>query len=130
MEKKVTIGKIVFKSIWVLASLFLWIGGLVTFFGEKSFGYWMMWGGMSIPMTFFWMVPNVILKSIKDNRREGARSFTVSSDGRTISNHPFLGAVFGFIAGIFVTLLLGPIAAPFIGIKSIVEIIKLIRDLK
>lgn len=130
MEKKVTIGKIVFKSIWVLASMFCWVAGLVYFFEEKSFGNWMFWGAASIPMTFFWMVPNVILKSIIDSRREGARSFTVSSDGRTISNHPFLGAVFGFFVGIFCTLLLGPIAAPLFGIKAIIEIIKSIRTLK
>lgn len=130
MEKKLTIGKIVFKSIWVLVSMLLWIAGLIIFFKEKSFGNWMLWGATSIPMTFFWMVPNMILKSMKDGRRDGARSFTVSSDGSTISNHPFLGAVFGFIIGIFCSLLLGPIAAPCVAINSIVDIIKLIRTLK
>ncbi len=102
-------------------------------FREKGNGFsgWMTWGFLCA-VTIILFIFQTINKSTKDSARDGANTYTASVSGNrvTVSNHPFAGAVFGFICGVVLSLAAGPIAAPFSIIRTIVRLFKYIGNLK
>jgi len=132
-DKAIKIGKIVFKSIWSAAALFFWIGGLVASWipntMENKLGSWMMWGVFCAPFIIVFII-KIAKGQANDSARDGARQYTYNSTTGTISNHPFAGYVFGFIVGLLLGIAAGPIVVPFFILKNLVDIIKLIVELK
>lgn len=130
-EKTKYITKVVINSIWLAVSLFMYFGGLYVFIDMgKNFGAWMMWG-IFCAIIIIPFIYKFTKKSTKDSARDGANTYSVSVSGNsaTVSNHPFLGAVFGFVVGIFLSLAFGPIVAAGYIIKTIVTLIKNISAL-
>ena len=62
---------------------------------------------------------------------EGANEYSASVQGNSIvvSNHPFRGAVIGFIGGCIGGLAVGPIIVAFYALKSVITFVKNILDL-
>ncbi len=96
--------------IWyVIAAIFGTIG-LVFFFRDKNFGNWLICG-------CFCCVPilGTTLKGAfeqgKKGYRDGANTYTTSVYGNTAytSNHPYRGAILGFIGGLIGGVLFGAI---------------------
>ena len=128
--------KFVFKIIWVVLAVALWTIGLVWFLNAlnnngDAFGMYFAWGGLCAIVTirhFF----TTLNSSTKSGRRRGANDYTVTDNGShyTVQNHPFKGAVIGFIAGIIAGLVIGPIIVPILVIKSVIQIIRTAKELK
>ncbi|MBE6635675.1 MAG: hypothetical protein E7617_05705 [Ruminococcaceae bacterium] len=133
IEKTAKITKVVIKSIWWILGIALWIVGLTGIFLDNTmdskFLSWMIWGIMCTPFIIGFIVKNA-KKGAEDSARDGARHYTYDSSTGTISNHPFAGYVFGFLAGIFVGVLFGPIALPLFFVKNVVDIVETIIEIK
>jgi len=135
LEKAKKISGIVFYGIWLVVSLLLWIAGLMIFLNYMGSGdefiYWFLWG---ILCVFPIIIP--ILKeafdSAKKGARDGANRYTATQSGNTIhiENHPFRGAIKGFLVGIIAGILIGPVLLVIYFIKNILTLIDLCRDLK
>jgi hypothetical protein len=128
------IAGLVFNSIWLVVALFLWIGGLVCFIEEKDnmgFGAWAVWGVMcALPMAGH--VLRSAIESGRDNARDGARVYTASLVGDTVTfrdNSASYG-FWGFIGGLIGGVLLGPVILPLIILGAVKKIIVAALTLK
>lgn len=132
-DKAIKIGKIVFKSIWSAGALFFWIAGLVASWipnmMDNKLGSWMMWGALCSPFIIVFII-KIAKGQANTSARDGARQYTYNSTTGTISNHPFAGYVFGFVLGLVFGIAAGPIAVPCFILKNLVDIIKLVFELK
>ncbi len=129
-EKALKISGIVFNCIWLVVSAILWGGGLSVFLGDKTFGMWMLWGAMcAIPIII--PVIKLIAGTTKDGRRQGANDYTATDYGSSIhvENHPFRGAVLGFVVGVIVSLIVGPALLIFYFIKTLIKTVTSIVNL-
>lgn len=128
------ISGIVFNSIWLgLAALLYFVG--LNYYNESKakgdgFGGWMMWGFMCAILIIIPIMKAVFTQTRK-GAIEGANEYSASVQGNSIvvSNHPFRGAVIGFIGGCIGGLAVGPIIVPFYALKSVITIVKNILDL-
>ena len=110
MNKSKLLIKVIFKSIWLAFAVLVLIAGLIAFIslikdGEGWAG-WFGWGVLCAMLTIV-NTFKTIFSGARQGARDGTNHYTYSNG--YISNHPFLGALFGFIIGIVVALLLGPI---------------------
>ena len=135
LEKTLRIGAMVFRSIWMVIAIILWCAGLAVFQGGMNFGYWMIWGFMcSIPMIV--EVGKAVIDGTRQGARDGANEYSATIIGNTlyIENHPFRGAVIGFLGSIIGCVLVGPVVLPIyflaVAFKFITNILDYRRRLK
>lgn len=131
LEKGKITATLVWNAIWLIGALIFWISGLVYFLNETSFLGWAIWG-LCCCIFVISTIIKITKKSTRDSARDGANTYSASISGNkvTVSNHPFAGAVFGFITGLVMGFLAGPIIVPFFAIKAISAIAKAIVALK
>lgn len=130
-EKALKISGIVFNCAWIVVSAILWGVGISMFLGEKTFGNWMLWGVFcAIPIII--PVMKIAMGTAKDGRRQGANSYTATDRGNSVvvENHPFAGAVFGFVFGVVLSLLVGPALLIYYFIKTVIKTVRSIIALK
>ncbi len=134
-QKAKLISSIVFRSIWLGFSLLVYFVGVSLFNefrgNEKAFVGWMIWG-FCCAVTIIPFIWKTVRGSASDGAKQGANTYTASASGNNIyvSNHPFLGAIMGFILGIFICLLMGPVVSPIYMIMTIMKIVNSAVDLK
>lgn len=131
-----TKGKLVFKIIWIVLAIALWTIGLVLFLNALNnngdpLAMYFAWGGLCVIVTLRSFFTN-LSSSTKRGRRQGANDYTVTDKGShyAVENHPIRGAIIGFVAGIIAGLLIGPVLVPIHIIKSLIQIVNLIKDSK
>ena len=121
------IAGLVFNSIWLFIALALWLIGLIGFIEtmeSMGFGAWAVWGVMcALPMAGH--VLRSAIESGRENARDGARVYTASLVGDTVTfrdNSASYG-FWGFIGGLIGGVLLGPVILPLFIIGAIKKII-------
>lgn len=133
-EKAKTIAGIVFKSLWILISLGLWIFGITVFIdyinSEAGVLGWFVWGLICTP-AILGSVFGTAVGTTRSGWRSGANTYsaTVDSNSVTVENHPFRGAITGFIGGLLAGVAMGPITLTFKTIRNIRDLIDMIRYL-
>lgn len=133
MEKSILLVKIILKSLWLLFAGLIFIGGLIMFIDatkeDDGWTAWFAWGTACALITLINTIKTIIT-SIKGGAEEGADTYTYENG--YISNHPFLGALFGIFFGIFAAILLGPLyllVKTLEIITSLTDNIKLLREI-
>ena len=119
-----SVAGLVFKSVWLVIAVILFITGMLGFLRDKSFGMWMAWGFCCLIPMLGNVIRDIIVSGNRGARR-GANTYTASVDstGVTVSNHPFREALIEIVATILASLLLGPIA---LGFKMLVTVIQIV----
>ncbi len=132
LEKAKIIVAIVFHSVWLALTAFLYGFGMMYFLQQnKAFEDWMVWG-LACSFVIIPFIIRLTWDSTKDGEREGARTYTVtvSDDTVTVTNHPFKHAVLGAVVGLFFGIAIGPIVTPVIAIRTVIKLIGCIKDLR
>lgn len=134
-EKAKVITKIVFKSLWILISLGLWIFGIAIFINAINSGeYFVGWFGWCMLCTPA-VLGSILATMVRGTRigwRDGANTYsaTVDSTSVTVQNHPLRGALIGLVGGLIGGVLVGPITLAIKTIGNIRDLVDWIRYLK
>ena len=133
-SKPIEITILVGYSIWLAVSIFFFSFGIGMFVYALGAGYawywsWLLFGLFcTVPsIKYFWQI---FTKSVKDNYREGANSYSVdvtvssSSVTATTKNHALRGIIFGIVIGLVVGLAFGPVFAALVIITYTIKVIK------
>ena len=130
-RKKITsIAGLVWKIIWLVFASICLAGGLIVFFQEKTFGFWLVGGFMcSFPVLGFHL--KTIFKSARAGARHGADDYevSVSSTAITVGNHPIRTALVWFVLTAIFCLLIGVFYLAFKMLLAIIDIIVFIVQL-
>ncbi|MBQ9121823.1 MAG: hypothetical protein IJY12_05645 [Clostridia bacterium] len=135
LEKAKIISGITFRAIWLVPAVVCWIMGLVHFTQNKDsdgvFPAWAMWGAYCVIFVIVTIL-RMALGLGKDEARKGANEYTATRVGNTVyvSNHPIRSAIFGFLGGLVIGFLAGPIFLPLTALRYLVEIINRLLTLK
>ena len=106
---------VVFRIIWLIIAVGLWVGGLVYFIERTEFMSWLTWGvACAIPLCV-----QIIKNTISSARRgayEGSHEYTVTYSPDTgnvdVRDHSASGCLWGFVGGLIGGLLVGPLVLP------------------
>jgi|GEM_PF-4705602 len=150
LKTAVDVTVLVAYSIWLAVSLFLWAFGLGMFiwainketpvFSSVSSDAaipnwipgWLIWG-------LFCVIPSIrfFLKEVRHTTRQGwndgARHYstnvtvTNTSVTATTKNHPYAYAILGFIVGVLMGVIVGPVSTLAVIIRYIVKVVKQIK---
>lgn len=130
--KAKVVSSIVFKSIWLVLAIGLWIGGLVAFnSNEDKLAGWFIWGGLC-SICVIWTLLKNAGKSAKKGARDGANDYTITDHGShyVVENHPLRGAIIGFVGGLIGGVAIGQILVPIFVIKNTIALISSLKMLK
>ena len=112
---------IVFRIIWLVVAVFLWISGLVYFIEDKRFMTWLVWGmACAIPLCVQ-IIKNSI-DSARHGAHEGSHEYTITYSPDTgnvdVRDHSVSGCLWGLLGGLFGGILVGPVVLPlyFVGV--------------
>lgn len=116
---------IILRSIWLFFAVPLWNIGLGCFIYDPSFEMYMAWGVISCMLLIVPVIRNTFFGTTA-GAISGSRRYNVYSYGGRIyiENHPFLGAVIGFIISLFLNLLVGPVLMVYYLVTTITYVIK------
>ncbi len=126
---------LIFKSIALVASVLLWVCGLIVFQNfladESGILGWFMWGIfclISMPIDLI----KFLIKGAREGAIEGANTFKIKDYGSSISisNDPNGGALKGIITSALAMILVGPITLGFKIIANIFVVIQCIGAVK
>lgn len=116
-----SIAFVVFRVIWLIAAVVLWIGGLVYFIERTEFLSWLAWGmACAIPLCV-----QIIKNTVDSARRgahEGSHEYTITYSPDTgnvdVRDHSASGCLWGLLGGLFGGILVGPVVLPlyFVGV--------------
>lgn len=108
-----SIAMIVFRSIWVIASIILWVMGLVYFIDDTRFMTWFAWGVMCAIPLCVQIIRNAI-DSAREGAHEGSHEYTITyyDNHAEIRNNSTSGCFWGFVGGLIGGLLVGPVVLP------------------
>ena len=119
------------KCVWTALAIALWVGGLCIFIKNLKIDNWLMgyfiWGTLCA-ICIIKLVLSLAKNQGKIGRAKGANEYSVTDNGShyTVQNHPFRGAVIGFITGLLADIVAGPIIVPINVLVNIVVIIKIL----
>ena len=112
---------IVFRIIWLVVAVFLWISGLVYFIEDTRFMTWLVWGmACAIPLCVQ-IIKNSI-DSARHGAHEGSHEYTITYSPDTgnvdVRDHSVSGCLWGLLGGLFGGILVGPVVLPlyFVGV--------------
>ena len=106
---------IVFRIVWLVVAVFLWVSGLVYFIDDTRFMTWFGWGiACAIPLCVQ-IIKNSI-SSAREGAHEGSHEYTVTYSPDTgnvdVRDHSASGCLWGFVGGLLGGLLVGPVVLP------------------